>query len=222
MLKTDESEPGGQARSDAARGGLARTERIANQSEILLAFEALEPAALLRLRGYARLRIRAIGAKAHGRTDEDLLSDAFTATLGGQRRWQPAAVDFVGHLCGAMRSISSHWAEKAGTHVDFDELEEKIGGAPGSLGSHNLGGELTAGGDPERELAAKQEVAAIRRRFAEDPLVLDVIEAFAGGLKGPEIKASLGLSQKEFETAVRRLRRGVEKLARGEGEENHG
>lgn len=176
----------------------------ASQAEILAALEALEPPDLLRLRSYARYRVRGLGWCARGRSHEDLLSEAFTATLAGTRRWNKSAVDFVGHLCGVMRSVSSHWAETKEARA----LEP----ADGAFVDHV---EASAP-DAERELAARQEVERIVRHFEEDPLVLAIIDGFRKGLKGPEVQANLGIDQTEFETAVRRLRRGVEKLARAE------
>jgi endoribonuclease L-PSP len=81
----------------------------ATPAEITAAMEALSTPALLRLRNYARLRVQILGRKAAGRTDTELLADAMNATLEGKRRWNKRKVDFVGHLIGAMRSISSHW-----------------------------------------------------------------------------------------------------------------
>jgi hypothetical protein len=176
----------------------------ASQAEIMAALEALEPPALLRLRSYARYRVRGLGWHARGRSHEDLLSEAFTATLSGTRRWNKNAVDFVGHLCGVMRSVSSHWADNRETRA----LEPSAGAFVDSAEASTP--------DAERELAARQEVERIIRHFEGDPLVLAIIDGFRKGLKGPEVQANLGIDQTEFETAVRRLRRGVEKLARAE------
>lgn len=187
------------------------TRAEASSAEIQTALESLSTASLLRLRAFARYRMRAIGAKALGRTDEDLLGEAYTATLAGTRKWNRAAVDIVGHLCGVMRSLSSHWAAHK---VDEDLCFASDPGSPlDPIDRHP-----TAIPDAEREVEAREEVARIRDYFSGDSLVTGVIESFRKGLKGPEVQSALGISPKEFESAVKRLRRGVERLERiGEG-----
>ncbi len=171
----------------------------ASPTEVMTAIEGLADAALLRLRSYARYRMRALGSRALAATFEDLLSEAITATLAGQRRWNREAVDIVGHLCGVMRSVSSHWMEEQSTipGEDFFGLEY----ASPAPSAH-------------REASARQEVERIERLFAQDHLVLMIVEAFKQGMKGPEVQAQLGITQTDYETAVKRLRRGVQRMER--------
>ena len=173
----------------------------ANPAEVMTAIEGLSDASLLRLRSFARYRMRALGGRALAATYEDLLSEAITATLAGQRRWNREAVDIIGHLCGVMRSVSSHWMEDHATlpGEDFSRLEHA---AP------------TPGAD--REASARQEVERIERHFAQDHLVLMILEAFKQGMKGPEVQSQLAISQTDYETAVKRLRRGVQRMERRE------
>lgn len=175
-----------------------RDEIVANTAEVLCALQALAQPQLLRMKKYARFRMRAIGDAARGRNDEDLLGEALTATLSGQRRWKPLAVDFEKHMLGAMRSISSHWTDRK-PHLSLEDAPHVA----------------SLKGDPERELAAKEEIAAIRAHFAHDVIVLGLLEDLSLGLTGPEIKLSRAWSQADLETAMRRLRRGVERMGGG-------
>jgi RNA polymerase sigma-70 factor (ECF subfamily) len=171
----------------------------ASPTEVMTAIESLSDAALLRLRSYARYRMRALGARAMAATYEDLLSEAITSTLAGQRRWNRDSVDIIGHLCGVMRSVSSHWQEERGSIPGEDFLDfEHASPAPSA----------------DREASARQEVERIERFFAEDHLVLMIVEALKQGMKGPEIQGQLKISQTDYETAVKRLRRGVQRLER--------
>jgi hypothetical protein len=82
-------------------------EKAATLDEVRAAIENLMPEQLLRLKKYARQRIRGLGRASMGRDHKDLLQEAITATLDpDRRRWNKGAVDFVGHLIGAMRSIA--------------------------------------------------------------------------------------------------------------------
>ena len=194
-------------------------EKAATPAEVVAAIEALKPTELLRLRSYARFRMRALRQAVLGRNEEDLMSEAITATLAGTRRWNKEAVDMVGHLCGIMRSLSSHWAAHAAASDEVAWLGPP-GSEPGAATTGAGRDSSTAQPDAERELVARQEVARIRAHFRQDHSVTEVLNAFEIGMKGPEIKSALGLSQREYETVLKRLRRGVERMERrGEGHE---
>jgi hypothetical protein len=207
--------------SEGASPGRVREadEVVATPAEVLLAVETLKPATLLRLKSFARYRVRVLGAHGHGLSDDALLQEAVVASLSGLRRWRPRAVDFEGHLGGVMRSLSSHWAERQRSMVAMSEATERTltGATSDASEPATPFVEPAASPGPEAEVAARQELAAIQARFAEDDVVLTLIEALASGLKGPEIKEQLGWTQTELETAMRRLRRGVSRMERGEG-----
>lgn len=201
---------------ESAPKGSGEVLRHATPAEVLAAIESLRPAELLRLKTYARFRMRALGGDAQGRNYEDLMSEALTATLAGTRRWNKEAVDLVGHLCGVIRSVSSHWAEHlaAGSEIPWPEFAPEGGGSmPLDLPSPQP--------DVVRQMSAAEEVKRIRDWFAGDPKVTAVLDAFDRGLRGPDIKELLGLTQTEYETIMKRLRRGVERLGRTSGDDTH-
>jgi CheY-like chemotaxis protein len=88
--------------------------RVLEIIEVHRAMDALTPDELEGLQKFAYLLIRGLGRAASGRTDEDLLGHAMMRTLIGAgstrdgRHWNKH-VDFVWHLTGAMRGISSNW-----------------------------------------------------------------------------------------------------------------
>ena len=198
--------------NEEARGP-AKLAPKATPSEVSSAIEALTPAELLRLRSYARFRMRALSSAGIGRNHEDLMSEAITATLAGTRRWNKEAVDMTGHLAGVMRSLSSHWSAQVATAGEGLVWQGAVDEGTGERAQ--VAQESPAvRPDAERELAARQEVERIRRYFVSDELVLRVIGQFEQGLRGPDIKQALGLSQKQYETVLKRLRRGVERMQR--------
>lgn len=182
-------------------------------NEVRAAVEALGTASLLRLKRYAEIRIRRVGRAARGRTAEDLLHDAFEATLSGRRHWRKSAVDLVGHLRGAMRSISSGWAESQNTETNREpvlECELIIDCEEGSAPSPLLQSPSPAP-DPESIVTAKENLGIVRRFFCDDPLVLEIMDGLAVGMKGPEIWGALGITEKDYRAAVRRIDRNCRK-----------
>ncbi len=67
--------------------------------------------------------------------------------------------------------------------------------------------------DPERMLAAAQRLAAIHRLFAGDPAALKIIAGLAEGLDAGEICRRYALSDREYDTTRKRMRRAL--LRRG-------
>lgn len=141
-----------------------------------------------RLRQAARI----LAWKVPSLDGETLLFDALERTLSGRRQWNQAAVDFVGHLIGVMRSVAYHEGKRRGRTV----------GLTSSM-------DLVAPDDPENALAAEEKIRFLRAHFGErgDDRALLVLDAMELGCDGPMIRAQVGLSQTELETVIRRIRR---------------
>lgn len=189
-------------------------EKAASLEEISAAVESLSEEDLWRLEKYARYRLRGIGRAAMGRDHEDLLREAIAATCDpGRRRWNIGAVSFVHHLKGAMRSISSHWRE------GFDKEEAML--ETDAIRTNESGREInplleaeSPIPDPERALAAKEELSQIEKLVADRPLAALIVGGMREGSSGSEIKQILGISQTEYETEMKWLRRNVRDKAR--------
>ena len=65
---------------------------------------------------------------------------------------------------------------------------------------------------PERVLGARQELAHVHRIFADDPVVLGILDGLAEGLEPEAIRLKLGLSSTAYDSARRRMRRALLKM----------
>lgn len=184
----------------------------ATVDEVREALGGLSAADKIRLQKYAQLRVASIGRLGGRRTWEDLLHEAIVAALDGRRRWDPSKVDLNGFLAGAMRSISSHWAEqqqKRRTHLDSELRADDTEEGP-------IGAARSANPDPERLATAKQMLEKLKKVFEDDPVVLCIMEGVLEEMTGPELQEALSISKKEYETAMKRLRRNARRAASGE------
>lgn len=179
---------------------------FASPEEVEDALNTLTPGELLKLQEFARWRIRGLGRRALGRDHHDLLSDAVIATLEGRRRWRKNAVDIFGHLKGAMRSISSNWRQKFREAEPRSESEMIPAGEaddyPGPVATAR-----TSEPHPDRLLAAKEELGRMLALFKDDDEVCLIIEGLREGMTGPEIQRDLGLTEKQYNAGMKRLRR---------------
>jgi DNA-directed RNA polymerase specialized sigma24 family protein len=177
-------------------------ETVATEEEIRAALEALTVSDRLRLKAFAKLRVRGLGARVGGPDrEEDLLHEAFVAVLEGRRKWKPASVSMVDLLAGVVRSISSHWAE--GFDPETALLESEL--SPDPKRPSPLAMAPSGRPDQERELAAKQELENLQRFFKDDDIVVLIIEGFREGMTGPEICEALGLSRTDYEAGRKRM-----------------
>jgi DNA-directed RNA polymerase specialized sigma24 family protein len=175
-------------------------EMVATEHQVRAALEALSVTDRLRLANFAKLRVRALGAKAAG-DHEELLHEAFVAVLEGRRKWKPGLVSMADLLAGIIRSISSHWAEAF--DPETARLESDLSGDskhPSPLATAPSGRP-----DQERELAAKQELEELQRHFKDDDTVVLIIEGFRDGMTGPEIREALGISPQDYDAARKRM-----------------
>jgi len=173
----------------------------ASETEVVEAIQALSTAELAKLGRFARYRVFTVGPRAaRGRTARDLLADAMTATLDDTRRWRKGTIEFTIHLIGAMRSISNHWCYE----------RETTGPAPTREGE---AGEITAQTvDVDARLDAEALAGRIEEFFKDDALALEIIDGLKAGMSRQEIREILTLSEQQYDTAMKRIRRGVDKL----------
>ena len=162
-----------------------RTER-----DVRRALAALSEPDLLRLQAIARLRCRGLP----GLDWQELLHEAVLRALDGSRPW-PRDVPLIPFLAGIMRSLrSDHWRRhRARTALSLAETADPPSEAP----------------DPERIAAASQALAAIDRLFADDPAALAVILGLSQGLSAGEIRRRTGLSETDYESTRKRMRRAL-------------
>jgi DNA-directed RNA polymerase specialized sigma24 family protein len=150
---------------------------------------------LLRLKALARLRARGLAGLAW----TDLLHEAVVRALDGSRVWPPG-ISLVTFLAGAMRSIcDEHWRRIG--------LERRILVTSGNEGAHEA--DHSPAADPERILAGGQALAALCGLFGHDEIVMKILVGLAEGMSALEIRRVHGLTETEYDTARRRMRRAL-------------
>lgn len=174
--------------------------RVLRPTESALALKLVGEMDLLRLKAIARLHARGMPPDVGW---EDLLQEALTRVLTGARRI-PQAVAPVAFIAGVMRSLrSEHWRRFGAAHRRQDAPSEYRAYRTPELALRD-----TAPG-PERSLMAAEELRAIERLFAEDPVVLAILDALGEGLAAEQIRAQLSLTKTEYDSARKRMRRGL-------------
>lgn len=183
----------------------ARPQEYATAKEIEDAVVALTPAELERVHRVAHgcsLALRGCGVLT---TSEDLLQRAMELALGGGNRRWPKHVAFATYLRQLVRNVASHEA-RSSPRAEFvglsayDDLVTEGRASPSPVP------------DAERVATANKELDRIRKLFADDERVMDILDGLSCEMKLSEIRDALGISQNDLETAMTRLRRGVRKL----------
>ncbi len=173
------------------RWKLSALEREPSPAERALALNLVTDLDLLRLKAIARMHARRLPPDVSW---SDLLQETFARVLGG-RRQIPAGVNRVAFLAGVMRSIRAQLWRRA--YLEGVTFAEHLAKLP----------EETA--DPERVLAALQELAEIQQMFADDAPVLNLIEGLGEGLSAEQIRERFGLSPADYDAARKRMRRAL-------------
>ncbi len=194
----------------AARRIIIRMEHFAERSgrrivtvdnttvDIARAIHALSDVDLVRLKALARLWARGLPG---GVGWADVLHEAIARALDGSRKWPPD-VPILAFLSGIMRSIcDDHWRRAR------RELEVLVRGE--DLADLCAWGDETKAPSPERVVAAAQSLAAVDRLFASDPLALKIIAGLAEGLTPTEICQLHGMSERQYDTTRKRMRRAL-------------
>lgn len=159
--------------------------------DVARALARLAETDLLLLKAIAQLRARGLPG---GIGWSDLLNEAFARALDGTRR-PPDGLSMVAFLAGIMRSlVSEHWRRvrrEAGLFVSAAEEGGGVDPAP----------------DPERNLAAVQALAMLDQLFTGDLQAMRILAGLAGGLTAREIQEAYGLTEVEYDSARKRMRR---------------
>ena len=203
-------------------------EVAATPDEIKAEIEALNAADLARLKSYAGNRIQRLGHKADNRSADDLLQIAFKLLLDDTRRWDRRKVDFMPFMIGAIKSISSNWAkgykpeETLALTLDVEKTNKDSGTfrPMDNVEDDRPNPEQCLVDEEKRESDARL-LEMIDHQFKDDEQAQMVIEAWGDGYDPPDVRSLWNLSQKEYNTIVRRIRRTVDRAGLKKGE-NHG
>ena len=184
------------------------TRAVATQDETKRALMALcrNDNALLRLKYYARERIRRYRLNKVYTEADDLLQEVFKKLLSGQRTW-PKDISIEQCVYGAIMSESHHLytKEKAfnkGVRLETQSLQETLADDRGPS-SEALAVTVKSA---ERHVADRDHVEAIAAALADDEEALRVLAAYVE-LGGAGAKGELGITQNQLETVMLRIRR---------------
>lgn len=193
-----------------------RTNQAATKAEIVEAINLLTEGDLARLASFAKARLYVIQTASCGQNEDDLLQEAIMKTLVGDRKWNKGRYNFKEHLFGAIRSISSAWAERAKSKKNKEpDFEPDIVVVSDADANKSHQSEEDAALRKEAELAAEKDAARIKKYFKGESRILEIIEGLEEGMTGTEICEVLGINRTEYETAMRRLRRNLPKVFSG-------
>ncbi|MET4296315.1 DNA-directed RNA polymerase specialized sigma24 family protein [Bradyrhizobium sp. LB8.2] len=172
---------------------------VARAADVASALDALSDIELARLKALARLWSRDLPG---GLGWSDIFHEAIARVLDGSRPWPPD-VPILAFLSGVMRSIcNDHWRRA--------RLEQRLLVSRDDPGQRSWPGEeADEEPDPERVLAAAQALANVYRLFQGDPLALKIIAGLADGLAAREICSVHNMSELDYDTTRRRMRRAL-------------
>jgi DNA-directed RNA polymerase specialized sigma24 family protein len=176
---------------------MVEIDSFATPDEVRIALKGLKAADMLRLRRFAQLRSFALPD-----TDwEDLLHDAVDRAIDGSRRW-PRDIPFVVFMRESIRSVASNYWRRRATSATVSESDMSVHGQRATL--DDLANENP---DPEREVAARDQLAIIFDHFAADSEATSILEGLARGDEPADIQRSAGLTEVKYASAQRRIRR---------------
>ena len=186
----------------------------ATSEQIRDAFEALTPIELARLAKYARWRLRAFGSRQLSRDADEFVTDALISLLDGRRTWQPQKIPFYVCFKGIIKSQTYNLRTK-GPEDAFDKLKSLRNKDDTDTAEPLDRRASRTFQDPERELEWAQIERLIKERFADDDEAALMLEARLEGKTPTEIREALGLTQQQYETIVKRVRRAIANILEG-------
>lgn len=151
--------------------------------------------------------------KAH-MSVEELLHETYIAALGS-RNWKKSEIDFETFIGGVMRSIASNESRKAKhtlpdiTYVEDDYKHESDLGTVTAEKTHS-----PEEANIQREEAATNDAQLSILRAMLEPNELKILNMLLDGFNKSDIRIALGMTEKQFRAADRRLIRAIEKFRR--------
>jgi hypothetical protein len=147
------------------------------------------------------------GELPYGEMTESIVSKAFCLWLGGRRRWNRAEyADLQSFLKGVIDSLLSHSANS------FDNQRLESAETPHHVSHATPESELL---EKERVNEADNTLAEIIRRFDDDPIVLEIIDAIrSGAATRREIVSATRRTPEAVDNGLKRLRRLGSQVAR--------
>lgn len=197
---------------------LGGAEMVAGPDEVREAIASLTEAESMKLKRLADGAAYRLRRYVGGTDGNDILQVAIRRVLEDRRHWKPQKVDFVGFLGGVISSIEFDWRKQGKReappvletdlptlNADGDEMPNLIQRAA----DHRF--------TPEQQLIENEELTQeqifqqIEVLFNGDALASLIYSEWRRGTKGPEIMKALDLTRTQYDTAVRRMDRAIQK-----------
>lgn len=137
----------------------------------------------------------------------DLLQEAITSYLSGQRK-KPPELDLVRFLRGAMRSISDNNRKSRSGEFHTSLIKINDDAAIDDLG------DIRQDDDDDEEakqLSAERKCDRLYEFFKDDDEVLLILMGKQDGYKKLQIMEATGLSETDYQSAMKRLTRNLKK-----------
>lgn len=188
---------------------------IATKEEILSAIEnqIKNPSSKISALAYWILN-KHPSIKAH-MSVEELLHETYIAALGS-RTWKKSEIDFETFIGGVMRSLASNESRKAKhtlPDITYFENDEKHESDLDTVTAEKIHSPEEAAIQREDAATNDEQLAKLRAMLGPNELkILNMI--LEGELPKSEIKITLGMTEKQFRAADRRLIRAIEKFRR--------
>ncbi len=197
---------------------LGGVEMVAGPDEVREAIASLTEAESVKLKRLAEGAAYRLRRRVWGTNGDDILQVAIHRVLENKRHWKPQKVDFVGFLAGVISSIEFDW-RKQGKRGEMPVLEADLPtqNADGDEMPNAVQSAVNHRPDPERQLIENEELTQeelfgqIEALLSEDSLASLIFSERRRGTKGPEIMKALDLTRTEYDTAVRRMDRAIQK-----------
>jgi len=197
---------------------LGGVEMVAGPDEVREAIAALTEAESVKLKRLAEGAAYRLRRYVWGTDGNDILQVAIHRVLENKRHWKPHKVDFVGFLVGVVASIEFDW-RKQGKRGDMPVLETDLpaSNADGDEMPNAIQFAVNQGPNPEQQLIESEKLTQeelfqqIESLLSEDSLASLIFSERRRGTKGPEIMKALDLTRTEYDTAVRRMDRAIQK-----------
>lgn len=171
--------------------------RVLRPAQTALALSLVSEMDLLRLKAIARVYARGLATQV---TWEDLLQEALTRVIAGSRR-KPEDITLVAFVAGILRSLRTDYSRRA-TRESGGTGSPELDCESASTQSMRL---IDPAPGPERTLTARQELHLIKKLFADDLPVLEIIDGLADGLSAEQIRVVTGRSKLEYDSARKRI-----------------
>lgn len=151
---------------------------------------------------------------------DDLLQTALLALLEGRRSWKQDQVDLIGLILGTMRSLAYN-NERILRETTVQTVPMLVATPDGALDSGVTEFDAPSPGlTPEEALLARQDAAelddrvnALRALWPLDDPARQILEHLLKGKSKRELRPLLGLSDKDYWSADRRLTRAIDTIA---------